>query len=179
MAGPRWLDEHEAYAWRTYQRMQAHLDAYVGRRLQMDSGLSTSDYAVLVSLSEAPEHRIRPFELSEALQWEKSRLSHHLTRMERRGLVTREGCPGDARGSFVRLTSLGRGTIEAAAGPHVATVRSAMIDALDPEQLEQLGAISARVLRRLADLAQSEAAAGEGEDGSDECPGRAEESPAG
>src|SRR5918992_4130761 len=128
MEEPRWLDEREARAWRGYTRMQVLLTARLHRNLLRETGLSLSDYEVLVHLSEAPDGRLRSFQLSNALQWEKSRLSHHLTRMERRGLVTRQECSTDGRGAFIVLTPNGRAAIEEAAPAHVADVRDAFID---------------------------------------------------
>jgi DNA-binding MarR family transcriptional regulator len=112
-------------------------------------GLSHADYAVLVELSEAPEGCLRAFQLGRALRWEKSRLSHHLKRMEARGLVCREDCAEDGRGSEVALTADGRAAIEAAAPAHVEDVRRLMIDQLTPEQLEVLAAASESVLAAL------------------------------
>src|SRR3546814_13458713 len=88
--------------------MQAKLGARLRRAHQRDSGLSDSDYAVLVHVSEAPEGRLRIFELGAQLEWEKSRLSHHLRRMEQRDLIVREECDTDRRGAFVVLTPTGR-----------------------------------------------------------------------
>lgn len=131
--------------------MQAQLDAHLGRALQRDSGLSHADYAVLVNLSEAPEERMRIFELGSVLQWEKSRLSHHLSRMERRGMVQRAGCDTDRRGAFVALTSAGRAAIEQAAPRHVADVRSVFVDVLSPEELDVIAEIGEKVLSHLRD----------------------------
>src|SRR3546814_8318710 len=117
--------------------MQAKLGARLRRAHQRDSGLSDSDYAVLVHVSEAPEGRLRIFELGAQLEWEKSRLSHHLRRMEQRDLIVREECDTDRRGAFVVLTPTGRVAIEGAAPKHVAEVRDAFIDALTPDQLER------------------------------------------
>jgi DNA-binding MarR family transcriptional regulator len=134
--------------------MQALLAARLHRSLLRHTGLSLSDYEVLVHLSEAPEQRLRAFQLSAALQWEKSRLSHHLTRMEGRGLVARQGCTTDGRGAFVTLTPVGRAAIEAAAPTHVADVREAFVDVLTPEQLDAVAEISDAVLARLAAIDQ-------------------------
>ena len=152
MEEPRWLDAHEDRAWRGYTRMQALLSARLHRNLLRETGLSLSDYEVLVHLSEAPQGRLRAFQLGNALQWEKSRVSHHLTRMEGRGLVRRQECSTDGRGAFVVLTPNGRTAIEAAAPAHVAHVRDAFIDVLTPEQLDALAGISDAVLRRLSAL---------------------------
>ena len=134
-----WLTEPEQATWRAWVRAQTLLDAQISRQLQRDTDLSQADYAVLVHLSEAPEGRLRGFALAQGLQWEKSRLSHHLSRMEKRGLIVREGCPTDGRGAFVVLTDEGRNRIVDAAPKHVAEVRAAFIDPLTPAQLAALG----------------------------------------
>ena len=149
--GPRWLDEREARAWRGYERMRGQLSARLERNLLRDAGLSGADYAVLVNLSEAPDGRLRAGELGRAMNWEKSRLSHQVTRMAGRGLVRREQCPSDARGSFVVLTCDGMRAIREAAPDHVEDVRRYMIDALTPGQLDTLYAITRTVVARLAE----------------------------
>lgn len=149
MTETRWLDERERRAWRGYLAMQARLTARLHRQLQADSGLSLTDFDVLVQLTDRAEPRMRVGELAEALQWEKSRLSHHLGRMQRRGLVTREECPDDARGAYIALTELGRDAIEQAAPAHVETVRELVFDQLADGEVDALIAISERVLDRL------------------------------
>jgi len=136
--------------------MNAQLTGRIRRSLLQTSGLSDSDYEVLVQLSEAPEGRLRSYELVAALQWEKSRLSHHLRRMEARGLVGREGCDTDRRGAFVVLTPEGRVSIEDAAPDHVEEVRRSFLDALTPAQIDALAGISHAVIERLDDLAATE-----------------------
>jgi DNA-binding MarR family transcriptional regulator len=154
---PRWLDERENRAWRSFLSMQARLRYVLGKELHQQTGLSDADYAVLVHLSEAPGGRLRPFELGMAADWEKSRLSHHLTRMERRGLVTREHCPSDSRGAFVALTPVGRGAIEVAAPFHVEQVRRWFLSVMSPEQLEMLTLVSETVLSRLEAQGETQA----------------------
>jgi DNA-binding MarR family transcriptional regulator len=85
----RWLDEREQAIWRAYLKMTNLLSAHLNRSLVTKSCLSDGDYGVLVNLSEADGNRMRAFELARQMQWEKSRLSHHLTRMQGRGLVRR------------------------------------------------------------------------------------------
>ncbi|TQS43658.1 MarR family winged helix-turn-helix transcriptional regulator [Cryptosporangium phraense] len=149
MTDTRWLDADEQRAWRRYLRMQSELTAHLARQLQTESELSLADFEVLVNLTDVPEGRLRVTELAKALQWEKSRLSHHFARMEKRGLVVREDCPSDARGAFVVLTPAGRSAIEAAAPGHVETVRRLMFDGLTHEQVEALTTIADVVLARI------------------------------
>jgi DNA-binding MarR family transcriptional regulator len=149
MTDPRWLDERQQRAWRGYLAMQARLQARLNRQLQADSGMSLADFDVLVALTDRPGVRMRVLELAEALQWEKSRLSHHLARMERRGLIERQDCPDDARGAFVALTDEGRRAIERAAPAHVETVRTLVFDGLEPDQIDTLADIAEVVLNRI------------------------------
>jgi DNA-binding MarR family transcriptional regulator len=127
------------------------LRARLNRRLQAGSGLSLPEYEVLVQLTEAPGGRIRPGQLGQDLNWEQSRLSHLLTRMTRRGFVTREECPGDARGALVVLTTPGRAAIESAAPGHVAAVRQLVFDPLDDQQADAFGQAFEKILAALAD----------------------------
>jgi len=145
----RWLTEEEQRAWRGVLRMTAQLNARANRQLQEEYGISLADYEVLVALSEAPEDRLRVFEVADALAWEQSRVSHQLARMQRRGLITREGCATDARGAFAVLTGAGRAAIEQAAPAHVELVRQLVFDDLSPEQVSALTEITTRVLDRL------------------------------
>ena len=146
----RWLTEDEQRAWRGLLRMTSQLNARANRLLQEEYGISLADYEVLVVLSEAPEGRLRVFEVADALAWEQSRVSHQLARMQRRGLITREGCATDARGAFAVLTTVGRATIERAAPAHVEQVRQLVFDELSHEQVSALTEITTRVLDRLA-----------------------------
>jgi DNA-binding MarR family transcriptional regulator len=145
----RWLDDDEQRAWRTFLRMHGQLTARLNRQLQADSGLSLADYEVLVALTDAPDGRLRPYELQRDLQWEQSRLSHHLARMRRRDLIGREECAEDGRGTFIILSPAGRAAIEAAAPGHVGTVRRVFFDGLDRDQVAALERLSATVIERL------------------------------
>jgi DNA-binding MarR family transcriptional regulator len=163
MEDVRWLDDREAAAWRGLQAMQAQLDARLARDLADDSDLSYQDYMVLVALTDQPDGRLRAFELGRELGWEKSRVSHHVSRMIARGLVTRRKCPSDQRGAFVVITESGRRAIEAAAPGHVAAVRRYVIERLTPAQLDALTSIADSVLEALADR-RSDAGSGTGPD---------------
>ena len=156
MEDPRWLTGAEYRAWIGYRRMRARLDLQLARDLARDSGLSEPDYDVLSTVSEAEGRRMRLSELAALMLWSKSRLSHHITRMQQRGLVTREQCAEDGRGSFVVLTQAGWRAIEAAAPRHAASVREHFIDLLTSEQVDALADITQTVLSRLADTAEDQ-----------------------
>jgi DNA-binding MarR family transcriptional regulator len=144
-AAPRWLTEAESQAWLAYRRMNLLVNARINRDLAEDSGLSEPDYDVLSNLTAAAGRR-RLTELADHMLWSKSRLSHHITRMQARGLVDREDVDGDGRGSTVVLTAEGRRAIEAAAPGHVASVRRNFIDLLTAEQIRVLTEIGDTVL---------------------------------
>lgn len=152
MGEPRWLDEREERAWRGYRQMRDLLDLQISRDLASNSGLSEADYAVLVVLSEAPNHRIRMTELRDRMLWSKSRLSHQLTRMEGRDLVyrerTRAGSAGSA-GVEAVLTANGADVIRQAAPGHVESVRRHFIDLLTDEQVDALADATTAIIRHL------------------------------
>jgi DNA-binding MarR family transcriptional regulator len=145
----RWLDATQQRAWRGFLDLHARLAAKLNRDLQQTSGLTLSDYDVLVHLTDVPEGRLRAFELGEGLQWDKSRVSKQVGRLAARGLVAKEECEADRRGAYVVLTPTGRQAIEAAAPAHVELVHRIVFDTLTPDQIREWAAISAAVLRRL------------------------------
>jgi len=149
MSDASWLTDEQQRAWRAYLRMHAHLTAALNRQLQVDSGLSLPDYEVLVQLTDTPAGRLRPFELQRALEWEQSRLSHHLSRMQRRTLVTRQECDDDGRGAYVVITDVGRSAISAAAPGHVEAVRRQFFDHLTPAQVSTIEVVGTQVLTHL------------------------------
>ncbi|MCP2167152.1 DNA-binding transcriptional regulator, MarR family [Goodfellowiella coeruleoviolacea] len=144
-----WLSDDEQRMWRQWMGLNAELLATLNRETQADAGLSNADYQVLVVLTDSAEGRIRVSELAAALQWERSRVSHHVARMEKRDLVSRRGCPDDGRGAFVRITETGRAAIERAAPGHVRTVRRLVFDALSADEVAQLGEIFHRLRSRV------------------------------
>ncbi|GLF95358.1 MarR family winged helix-turn-helix transcriptional regulator [Streptomyces yaizuensis] len=146
MGEARWLDEQEARVWKMYRDLRRDLQSAQDRQLLRDSGLSGADYALLVPLSEAPDGLLRSRELGREVGWERSRLSHQIIRMEKRGLVTRESCADDARGAMVRLTVSGRTAIEAAAPLHVETVRRCFFDPLTSQEVDALESLIGKML---------------------------------
>lgn len=153
MATSRWLDEDEQAAWRAYRQMNRMLYAELARDLTRDTGLSDPDYEVLSTLSEAAGRSLRASELGLLLQWSTSRVAHHIGRMERRGLVRREGCDDDGRGAVIGLTKVGLRAIQKAAPHHVAAVRRRFIDQLTREQLSALRNIGETITRHLDEMA--------------------------
>lgn len=150
-----WLDDRQQRIWRAWLRLNRDLPAALARELQESSDLSMADFEVLVNLTDVPDGRLRISELASSMTWERSRVSHHLKRMEARGLVDRAGCPEDRRGSFVGITLAGRAAIEAAAPGHVDAVRRHVVDALTDEELTTLGELTDKLLARLDENAFS------------------------
>lgn len=144
-----WLDNEQQAAWRSWVRVNRELPVALSRHMHEHSSLSMADFEVLVSLTDVPEGRLRISELASGMNWERSRVSHQLRRMESRGLVERAGCPEDGRGSFVGITETGRKAIEQAAPEHVDEVRRLVIDVLTPEELQTLGRINAKLLEAI------------------------------
>ena len=144
-----WLSAQEEQLWRAWAQLNAELSATLQREMQNDAKLSLSDYEVLVHLTDSPEGRVRVSDLARLLQWERSRVSHHLTRMERRGLVERRECAEDGRGAFIAVTKAGRTANEQAAPGHVAAVRRLVFDALDENDVSCLSQVIDKMLSRL------------------------------
>jgi DNA-binding MarR family transcriptional regulator len=161
-AGTTWLTDGEQRLWRHYlgatRRLFDHLEADLKAH-----GVTHDDYGVLVWLSEAEGGQLRMSELAERVVVSRSRLSHHVGRLERRGLVTRTSCPDDRRGSFAVLSPAGRALMEATAPHHVAGVRAWFIDHVEPEEQAVLQAVFARIDRALASACRAVAA--DGDDG--------------
>jgi DNA-binding MarR family transcriptional regulator len=152
-----WLDEAEQRTWRSVLRMHTHLTTALAQALKTDSDMSISDYEVLAILSETPDGTLRARELRCELQWEKSRLAHHIRRMEQRGYVRRDACTDDLRAPLVCVTATGLAAIRAAAPAHVARVRELFFDALTPDQARALQEATDAVLGHLARHAVEEA----------------------
>ncbi|MBP8532705.1 MarR family winged helix-turn-helix transcriptional regulator [Streptomyces sp. MK37H] len=145
----RWLTPEEQQAWRSFLRLHDRLRGRLSRLLQTESNVSAADFGVLVELTDAPDGRRRILDLARALEWEKSRMSHHIARMVKRGLVVRDECAEDGRGAFVVITDAGRAMIEAAAPRHVEAVRDLFLDHITPAELRTLAQVSERVVEKL------------------------------
>ena len=145
----RWLTAQEERLWRRWLTLNARLSAALHKELHDDAGLSMPDYEVLVHLTDSPQGRIRVTDLARLLQWERSRVSHHVTRMERRRLVQRVECAEDGRGAFIVLTPQGRAAIERAAPGHVNTVRRLVFDALSSGDVDAFAKIIDKALTQL------------------------------
>ena len=145
-----WLDDHQQRIWRLWLEVSTTLPAVLNRQLSRDSQLSVQDFEVLVRLCEADGAQMRVVALAEHMGWERSRLSHHLTRMKKRGLVERRVCCGDGRGAVIHLTDQGAAALQQAAPGHAALVRRVVFGGLDCGHLNDLEAVLSRIRQSLA-----------------------------
>ena len=145
----RWLSEDEQRTWRALLDLNRLLQESTDRQLQRDSGIPVTYYAILVTLSEAPDRSMRMSALADALEGSQSRLSHAVSRLEDRGWVERRRCPSDGRGWFAVLTDAGMDALRSAAPAHVEHVREVVFDVLDPEQQKALADIAGQLVNRL------------------------------
>ncbi|MXM68454.1 MarR family transcriptional regulator [Streptomyces sp. HUCO-GS316] len=145
----RWLTPKEQRAWRAYVAATHLLEDAIDRQLQQDAGMPHLYYSILANLSEAPEHRLRMTDLAEKTKITRSRLTYAVTRLEKDGLIRRENCRWDKRGSIAALTGEGMAVLERTAPGHVETVRTFLFDQLTDEQVEQLEEICTGIARAL------------------------------
>ncbi len=147
-----WLSADEQGSWRAWLASSRLLNDRLNRELQEQHGLSLPDYEILVRLSELPDRRMRMSDLAEATLSSRSRLSHQMDRMERAGLVSRQTCEADRRGSFAVLTDQGWAALVSAAPDHVNSVRRHLVDQLTAADFAALGAASSKVVDHLLTL---------------------------
>ena len=145
-AQPRWLDEEEQQLWRLMLAGFTKISRTIDDRLQAGGDISSPEFSVLVALSEAQDHTLRLRELCEELGWDRSRASHQVTRMKKRGLLTKKKYPGDARGVLVILTDQGMSHLEEAVPDHVETVRRLIFDHLDADRADKISEFFTDVL---------------------------------
>lgn len=145
------LDEQHVATWAKYQRLRHRLSERLNRELARETGLSEADFEILTALTGSPDESVRALALRCGLEWEKSRLSHQLRRMEQRGLVVREHCEEDNRGATIRVTDEGRALAEQAKSVHDRAVQRYVYDALTPDQLAALGEIADTILTNLGE----------------------------
>ena len=135
--------------WRAFIESSQLLMTRLEDDLRDTSELTFPDYHVLVLLSEAPRRRLRMGELAGKLIFSPSRLTYHIGTMERRGLVVRQPCPEDGRGSQAVLTADGLRALRDAAPHHLRSVRSHLMDDLDDAEIAVLTKVFERLGERL------------------------------
>jgi len=146
------LSTHELAVWRSLLDTTADLRRRLGAVLQ-ESEVTPADYEVLLALREANDHEMRSSDLAAAMNWERSRLSHHLGRMEKRSLIRRSDSASDNRAAIVSLTPEGASAFRRVSAPQLKAVKSIFADSLTAEQLDSLADILAAIRNHLDDLA--------------------------
>ena len=142
--------QHEKELWRSFYIMRRQLELTLERRLQADAGISTADYEILIALFNEPTKQLRAGQIGDLIGWEKSRVSHQITRMEQRELVKRRECGDDARGVWVVLTEEGDRAVLNAERDRREAVRQYFFDVLDDDEKSMLLRISHKVLDTIA-----------------------------
>jgi len=149
----------ELATWRSLLDITGELRRVLGAELQ-ETSLSPADYQVLLALTEANEKRMRSSELARTIDWERSRLSHHLGRMERRRLIRRDDCATDSRGAEISLTAEGARVFRRATAPHMRSIKRHFADALTSEQFAALSDILSSLQNHLGSSMVARAADG-------------------
>ncbi|GAB3165694.1 MarR family transcriptional regulator [Myceligenerans halotolerans] len=143
--GVHWLDDGQQVAWRLFLAGNARFFEALSAAHDAELDLGLGEYTLLVQLSEQPDRTQRMSALADGLVLSRSRLTHTVTRMEQRGLVSRCPADGDRRGVNCRLTDLGYAAVVAAAPGHVRAVRRLLVDVLDADEMEALGRIMGKI----------------------------------
>ncbi|MFL6135380.1 MAG: MarR family winged helix-turn-helix transcriptional regulator [Nocardioidaceae bacterium] len=144
-----WLQPLEEQAWQGFLSLNRVVFAELEAQLQSGSRMPLAHYAILVTLSDAPDRTLRMGELARALYAAPSSISHAMTRLESKGLIERRNDPKDRRAQFAVLTDAGAEALAAAAPGHVGAVRRNLIDLLTADQLAQLKEISDAVVNKV------------------------------
>ncbi len=145
----RWLDEDELQAWLKLAGVMLKLAPTLDSQLQRDSDLTHFDYLCLAMLSETDDRTLRMSELAARTNASLSRLSHVVSKLEKKGWVARNPSPQSRRVTLVNLTEDGWRVLVAAAPGHVETVRSLVFDDLGPEDVEALDRIAGHIVERI------------------------------
>jgi DNA-binding MarR family transcriptional regulator len=151
MAEDRWLTDDEQRAWRSFIAVVELLSPRLDSQLQRESQLSHFEYFVLSMLSEAPDRTLRMTALAGQTNSTLPRLSHVVSRLEKRGYVTRSPCPSDRRATNASLTDDGWAKVVAAAPGHVRTVVNEVLEPLKGRDVADLDRIMRRILPRLTE----------------------------
>ena len=140
------LTAGELTAWRTFLRAHSQVTRRLEADLLAEHDLSLPSYDVLVQLSEAPHRRLRMTELAERVLLSRSGLTRLVDRLEREGLVGRQACPSDARGTHAVLTDAGLSKLCTAWPTHLRGVSEHVTSRLDARELGVLAELLGRLV---------------------------------
>jgi DNA-binding MarR family transcriptional regulator len=141
----RGLNPVELDAWRAFLRAHARVTHLLDAELTAECDLPLGSYEVLLHLNDAPGRALRMTDLADRVLISRSGLTRLVDRVEREGLIRRESCPSDARGTNAVLTDLGRERLRAAAPVHLRGVREHVVGLLDADELATLGELLGRI----------------------------------
>jgi DNA-binding MarR family transcriptional regulator len=144
-----WLDDDQQHAWRQVVGLLMTLPSAIDGDLQRNAGLSLYEYLVLAALSETPDGALQMSDLAHQSNSSLSRLSHVISRLQKREWVTKRACENDRRASTVKLTAAGEKKIRGAAPGHAQLVQELVVQPLSPVQLQQLGEAAATVVQAI------------------------------
>jgi DNA-binding MarR family transcriptional regulator len=134
------LSPHELRVWHAFIFMNEDVLGHIGRDIAQATDLSGSEFGVLSRLAAVSKGEMRQQALATLMSWDKSRLSHQLTRMQERELIERR--PIDGKTVLVVLTKLGREKLDAARPVHAASVRKNLLSRLSQEQINTIVRVS-------------------------------------
>ena len=140
------LSAAELSAWRTFLRAHATVTRRLEAELVAEHELPLASYDVLVQLSEAPGRRLRMTELADRVLLSRSGLTRLADRLERDGLLTREACPSDARGTLAVLTDAGLAKLEEAWQTHRRGVAEHVTGKLTTDEVARLGELLGKLV---------------------------------
>ncbi|MGZ4612554.1 MAG: MarR family winged helix-turn-helix transcriptional regulator [Kineosporiaceae bacterium] len=146
---PRWLDEEEMGAWLALNGVILLLPAALDSQMQRDNGITMFEYLVMAMLSETSGRTLQLKRLARVTNGSLSRLSHVVTRLEKRDWVRRQPLAENGRVTMATLTDAGYAKVVASAPSHVETVRRLVFDTLDHDQVRRLQEVSEQMLRSL------------------------------
>lgn len=122
-------------AWRAFHRIRITLLPPLIRHLSETTGLTEAEYQVFIGLSSVETGQMKPSELAKELGWDMGRLSHQVSRMQARGLLSRQQCPVDARSCWIGLTKKGQALADKSIPMQMAEVERLFTEALTKEQM--------------------------------------------
>jgi DNA-binding MarR family transcriptional regulator len=143
---PARLTPAELAAWRGFLRVHAALIKELDAELEARHGLPLSSYEVLIALADAPGQRLRMAELADQALLSRSGMTRLVDRLQKQGLLDRERCDLDARGSYAKLSEKGRRLLAQARPAHLAGVRERFLRDLDDSEMEVLAGIWERLV---------------------------------
>ncbi len=141
------LTEREWALWRAFALMSRQLSGAMEQRLQEEASISMADFEILNALANSPDNQARARDLGEMLTWEKSRISHQVTRMVQRGLVERSECATDLRGTWIRLAPSGTAALERAMPGYSAQLREVFTGVLNGDESVEFAHIALKVIQ--------------------------------